>query len=215
MTPFHAAVAPARERSQSSPLLVLLHGYGSHEHDLLALAEELDPIWTVVCPRAPMPMAMGGNAWFTLRVVNGRIDGAPQEAINARDQVAAWLDGLRAQLEIGDGPTVLGGFSQGAMLAAAVLLERPDLANAGWLMSGAFPPAACAAPRSMERLPILVQHGTQDAVVPVGMGRALAEGLRQAGAEVTYQEYSMQHQVSMESLQDAQGWLRALVATDS
>jgi phospholipase/carboxylesterase len=184
--------------------LVLLHGYGSDERDMLSLARELPPEVDVVCLRAPGETENGGFAWFDISIDESGF-GFDEEGFQMA--AALVLQELPA-LRLDDVPFVLGGFSQGAMVSAAVTLIEPRV-DAAWLMSGAFPPGL-EMPASPPR-PVLVQHGTADPVLPVAMGRSLAKRLQEAGLAVTSREYPMAHSISSDSLQDGIEWLNSLV----
>ena len=109
--------------------------------------------------------------------------------------------------------TILIGFSQGAMMSLGVVLAAPTLVGGAWLMSGAALPELMPheANPSLSSLPILVQHGTEDAVVSIERGRTVPEALRRFGAlQVTYREYPMGHTIGQESFEDAMNWLNGL-----
>ena len=183
--------------------LVLLHGYGSDERDMLGLARELPPEVDVVCFRAPGETENGGYAWFDLSVDETGF-GFDEEGFQYA--IALVLGELGEVM--GDVPLVMGGFSQGAMVAAAVVLVEPRI-DAAWLMSGAFPPGL-EMPPSPAR-PILAQHGTADPVLPVAMGRDLVKRLIEIGMAVDAREYPMGHAISADSLADGVAWLGELV----
>lgn len=189
-------------RAASVPALrlVLLHGYGSDERDMMGLAQALPPEIDVVCFRAPGEMENGGYAWFDISIDEAGF-GFDEEGF----QYAAAL--VLQSLPEGDVPMVLGGFSQGAMVAAAVTLIESSV-DAAWLMSGAFPPGL-EMPRSSSR-PVLAQHGTIDPVLPIAMGRDLAQRLAEAGLDVDAREYPVGHTVPAEGLVDGIEWLRSL-----
>ncbi len=195
----------AVRRPASNPAfrLILLHGYGSDERDMMGLAQELPPEIDVICLRAPAETENGGYAWFDISVDEG---GFGFDAEGFHYAVALVL---RELPEDETTPLALGGFSQGAMIAAAVTLIEPSV-RAAWLMSGAFPPEL-EMPASPSR-PVLVQHGTSDPVLPLAMGRDLAKRLKEAGLEVELKEYPMAHSVSTESLTDGVEWLMSLDA---
>lgn len=196
----------SRRRAAANPALrlVLLHGYGSDERDMLGLGQALPPEIDVVCFRAPGETENGGYAWFDLSIDEGGF-GFDDEGFH---YAAALI--LQALPEFMDEsvPLVLGGFSQGAMVAAAATLIEPKI-DAAWLMSGAFPPGL-EMPPSPAR-PVLAQHGTQDPVLPIAMGRDLAKRLAQAGLGVDAREYPAGHTVPAEGLADAIEWLAARV----
>ena len=183
--------------------LVLLHGYGSDERDMAGLGESLPDEIDVVCLQAPHFMEHGGFAWFDIAV------GGEEFAYDLEGFQHSTAMVLRAiaELRLEDVPLVVGGFSQGAMIAAAATLVDPAI-DAAWLMSGAFPPGVDmpdAPPR-----PILVQHGTDDDVLPLPLGEDLVKRLREVGMAVDFREYGMGHSVSAKSLADGVAWLSAL-----
>lgn len=182
---------------------MLLHGYGSDEQDMLGLARELPPEVDVVCLRAPGETENGGYAWFDLSVDETSF-GFDFEGYQYA--IALVLQELPPLREEGL-PLVLGGFSQGAMVAAAALLIDADVDGA-WLMSGALPPDLDLPPSPSR--PVLVQHGVQDPVLPIEMGRHMAESLRQAGMAVELHEYPIAHSISSDSLADGIEWLDSL-----
>ncbi len=169
---------------------------------MLGLARELPPEIDVVCFRAPGETENGGYAWFDLSVDEGGF-GFDEEGF----QYASALVLQTLSETQDDLPLVLGGFSQGAMVAAAVTLLDPNV-GAAWLMSGAFPPNIEMPPTPMR--PALVQHGTKDPVLPIDMGRDLAKRLGEAGLAVELREYSVGHTISAGGLADGIEWLDSL-----
>lgn len=191
----------------NAPLLLLLHGLGADEHDLMSLAPALDDGWTIVCARAPRALPWGGYSWFDIEFTEqGRwID--EQQAATSRDAVVRLVESLLA--ERSPSAFVLGGFSQGAAISLGVALKRPDLLSGALIMSGACLPTFLseAEAGSVRQMPFLVQHGRDDLVLPVKDGRAVHGALTNLGAAVEYREYAMGHEIGMESLQDARHWL--------
>ena len=184
-------------------MLVLLHGYGSDERDMMGLAQALPREVDVVCLRAPDETENGGYAWFDLTVEEQGF-GFDEEGFQ---YAAALVLQSLAEFRDADVPLVLGGFSQGAMVAAAVTLVEPSV-HAAWLMSGAFPPALEMPPARSR--PVLVQHGTADPVLPIAMGRDLAKRLAEAGLAVDSREYPVGHTVPADGLADGIEWLEGL-----
>lgn len=205
--PLHAVAREPLAPSSNPPVLVLLHGLGADEMDLIGLAAELDPRLYVVSIRAPYETGYGGCAWFGIEFLP---DGS---RLIDQDQAASSLDQLIDELEaisaaLAPSRLILGGFSQGAMMAAGVVLRRADLLDAAWLMSGRLIPSFDDGTSPAKVLPILEQHGLYDDVLPATDGRQLAALLKAKGHEVTFTEYPMAHQISFESLADANEWLQ-------
>jgi phospholipase/carboxylesterase len=150
--------APERERA-GRPLLVLLHGYGSHEGDLFGLSPRLPLAPVIASVRAPLP-ENGGNAWFTLR---GSTPGDPSQANvdAATDALIEWLDTLD-YTSVG-----LLGFSQGAAVALQSLRHAPDrfaavVALSGFIASGGHPGDAELA---VTKPPVFYGRGTVDTII--------------------------------------------------
>lgn len=116
-----------------SPLLLLFHGYGSNEGDLLALAPLL-PGFRLVSARGPLELGPGAYAWFDLGGPTLEID--PGSFLESLQRAEALLDDLSARYACGPHRLVVGGFSQGAMLAAALALRQPARVGALLMMSG-------------------------------------------------------------------------------
>lgn len=170
---------------------------------MLGLAQGLPREIDMVCLRAPGETQNGGYAWFDISIDEGGF-GFDEEGFQyATALVLQALPALRED----DVPLVLGGFSQGAMIAAAVTLIDPAV-DAAWLMSGAFPPGL-EMPASPSR-PVLCQHGTLDPVLPIAMGRDLAKRLGEAGLAVDAREYPVGHTVPSDGLSDGIEWLASL-----
>ena len=170
---------------------------------MLGLAQALPSDFDVVCLRAPGETENGGYAWFDIAIDEGGF-GFDEEGFQ---YAAARVLQEIASMRIEDVPLVLGGFSQGAMVASAVTLIEPSV-DAAWLMSGGFPPGL-EMPASLER-PVLCQHGTLDPVLPIAMGRDLAKRLGEAGLAVDAREYEVGHTVPADGLADGIEWLASL-----
>jgi phospholipase/carboxylesterase len=185
--------------------VVLLHGYGAAGDDLLDLARLLPVPATVrfVLPAAPIALDGAGTerAWwhFDPDAAGDRRDQIPVGLAAARAQVDALLDQLEAA---GPQRIVLGGFSQGAMLAVDVALQRArPLAGLAVLSGTRIDGAAWRAGIGRARgLPVLISHGTADDVLPVAEASALRDQLRAAGAEVTWVEFPGGHTLADETV---------------
>jgi thioredoxin 1 len=202
--------------SNAERLLLLLHGYGADERDLGALLGYLDPDgrFAAVLPRAPLAAeGTPGFSWFDVRNEDHE-EGARTfaESLAAVDDL---LDAACAEHGFERSQAVVGGFSQGGGLALALSLNRSDRTRpAGVLaMSPAVRPGLLEVDVEAARdVPVLVQQGNADPLIPVKDTRALAESLLAAGLPVVYLEYPMAHEVALESVRDAQQWLAQVVA---
>ncbi len=199
------ALRPARD--DRAPLLILLHGYGSNEDDLMGLAPYLDPRFTLVSARAPQTLDAGSYAWFPIVWDDHGLFVEPAEVVAAIQLAVDFV--ARAIVAYGAVPerTLLMGFSQGATVSAGVLLRRPELVAGAMLMSG-FAPAELIVPGvALQGKPLLITHGLFDDIVPVRMGRTTRDLFASLGAVVTYREYPMGHQIGEACLEDADRWM--------
>jgi phospholipase/carboxylesterase len=210
------AQAPHTE-GEAAGALVLLHDRGTDERELLPLLDQLDPLsrLTGVTLRAPLTLMPGGYQWYVVREI-----GVPDEPtfVNTYDVVATWLEKrLPAIAGTGLDRTVLGGFSQGAMLAYALGLGqgRPS-PRALVVFNGAIPQTAGFLTLDLEGhhdIPVAIGHGVLDPVVPVEYGRSAAERLRAAGFEVTYRESTeVGHAVDADFAHSLAHWIARLSA---
>lgn len=201
---------PARRPSShgKSPLLVLLHGVGSNEEDLLGLAPYFDDRFAVLSARAPHDYEYGGHAWFPLEWTPTGFNVDPAHVEESRAQLVDFLGATMQAYAARPSQTFLVGFSQGAIMSASVLLSQPDLIAGAVLMSGRI--ASNVQPVASDQLqgkPVMVVHGLYDEVIPVAYGRASRDSLQSLGLALTYREYPMGHQVAEESLNDIDTWL--------
>jgi phospholipase/carboxylesterase len=196
---------------RNPPLLLLLHGVGSNEHDLFGLAPLLDPRFVVISLRAPNTLAPGSYAWFHVEFTPQGPAINPEEAERSRQMLIETIGQAVAAFGADPQRVYLMGFSQGAIMSASVALTRPDLVAGAVLMSGRILPeirTLLAPPEQLEGLPILVVHGTADTVLPIHNGRTSRDLLSTLPVKLTYKEYAMDHEVTPQSLADVQAWLK-------
>jgi phospholipase/carboxylesterase len=197
--------------------LLLLHGRGTDELDLLPLLDGLDPDarLTGVTLRAPLELTPGGYFWYVVREI-----GRPDEPTFRRtyEGVSEWIDHLPAITGVPLERTVIGGFSQGAVMAYAFALGRGRPSPAGLLaLSGFIPevPGFFELDLAGHRdVPVAIAHGARDGVIPVQFGRSAAERLEAVGLDVLYRETAlMAHGIDDESVRELERWLKERTTT--
>ncbi|MDW8351665.1 MAG: alpha/beta hydrolase [Anaerolineae bacterium] len=199
--------APQPAADGRTPLLILLHGYGSNEDDLMSLAPYLDPRFDVISVRAPIALGTGGYAWFPIVWGERGIAVKPDSIVAAIEPAAAFVEQAIAAYAADPRRTLLLGFSQGATMSAGVLLRRSELVGGAVLLSGFVPDALAAPGVALTGKPVLITHGQFDDIVPVQMGRAARDLLESLGAAVTYHEYPIAHQIDDACLEDVDFWM--------
>ena len=198
--------------SEGAPLLLLLHGYGANEEDLLGLAPHLDARLVCVSARAPYALDFGGFAWFNIEIgAEGmRFDFA--EAEESLVQVLSLVDALRRVHR--PARIFIAGFSQGASMALAAALKRPrDFAGVIALSGLCKPEMLPQDAGSVQGLKIFMSHGRFDPVIPIAQARASRDLLTPLGLDLLYKEYDMPHAIAQPCLEDLASWLRARLDT--
>jgi phospholipase/carboxylesterase len=193
--------------------LVLLHGRGTDEFDLLPLLEALDPDRRLVAltPRAPLSLPPGGAHWYIVRRV-----GYPDRDTfdHSFHGLSRWLDLLPDDLGVPWDRTILGGFSMGAVMSYATGLGQGRPTPAGIMALSGFIPTVDGFELELERargLPIAIAHGTLDPVISVEFGRDARRRLEETGADVTYRESPVPHTIDPSFIPDLRSWLSATV----
>lgn len=195
-------------------LLVLHHGRGTDERDLLPLADVLDPARRlhVVTPRAPLQLpGSPGRHWYLVPRV-GYPD--PETFTAARSQLAELHDELWERTGLGPERTVLGGFSMGTVMSYALGLDPQRPVPAGILaFSGFIPTVSGWEPELAGRqgTRVLIAHGRQDPVIDVAFAREARELLEGAGFEVAYRESDVGHTIDPVDLRRAIRWLERVL----
>jgi phospholipase/carboxylesterase len=194
-------------------LLVLFHGRGADETDLHPLLDLLDPdrLLLGVTPRGPLHLPPGGAHWYAVREI-GYPDPATFSSTFAR--VSSWLEALQAETGLAPDRTVLGGFSQGAVMTWALGLGRGRPRPAAIVALSGFVPTVPRLELDLEPpLPrVAVGHGALDAVISVDWSRQARALLEAAGADVLYHESQLLgHGIDPSFLQQLTPWIRDAV----
>jgi phospholipase/carboxylesterase len=194
--------------------LVLLHGRGADELDLMPLFDLLDPQKRLVglAPRGPLALPPGGAHWYVVREI-----GFPDREtfLATFAEAADWLDGALAEVEIPLERAAIGGFSQGAVMSYALGLAASRPRPAGILAMSGFIPTVDGFeldPESRAGLPVSITHGAYDPVIGVEFGREARDRLDAAGLEVAYREDPVAHQIAPGAVAQARAVLEQALA---
>ncbi|MEX0851308.1 MAG: hypothetical protein WD015_07370 [Gaiellaceae bacterium] len=191
-------------------LLVLHHGRGADEHDLLQLGDVLDVERRlhVVTPRAPLEVpGWPGYHWYVVPRV-GYPD--PDTFREAYRTLAAFHDELWERTGIAPERTVLGGFSMGTVMSYSLGLAADRPAPAGILAFSGFVPVMEGWEPDLggrEKLRAFIAHGRNDPIMEIGFARRARELLEAGGLEVEYHESDAAHQIDTAHIPAAIDWL--------
>jgi phospholipase/carboxylesterase len=193
--------------------LVLFHGRGADEYDLVPLFDIFDPERRLlgVTPRGPLRLPPGGNHWYVVREV-GYPDPATFGPTYA--QAGQWLDGLLEESGVPPERLVLGGFSQGAVMSYALGLGRGRPRPAALVALSGFIPTVEGFELDLEAPlpPLAIGHGTYDPVIEVSFGRRARDTLEAAGADVTYRESPLPHAIDPRFAEELAPWIDGVLA---
>lgn len=201
---------PLKE-SDKSPVLFLLHGYGSHEEDLFSFANYLPEEYLIISLRAPLSLSFGGYAWYSIHF-NEQQDkwSDDAEAKKAQEIILNNIDYHLEQFKLKGQKVSLLGFSQGAILSWAVGLSHPEridkiIALSGYVNEDIF----SYAEKGLDQLRIFSSHGTQDPTLPMEWARKGIALVEKKEISVAYKEYPQGHGINQDNFNDLLSWLKA------
>ncbi|KAF1047096.1 alpha/beta hydrolase [Xylophilus sp.] len=197
-------------------LLVLMHGVGSNERDLFGFAPYVPPQFHVLSLRAPFTVGPDSHAWFDFTVhpdASRTIDAAQERA--ARDLVERTVQQAAQQRGIPPARVVVGGFSQGGIMALTLLLTAPQHIGAALAWHSRLLPEAASARAPREAFAgkaLWVSHGTEDGVIPLAQAHAIRDAAAALPLALTYREFPGAHEIRPAELSQTVQWLNALSA---
>jgi len=197
--------------TENTPLLILLHGYGSNEEDLFSFATELPEELIIISARAPQNLGFGSYSWYTINFTAdaGKFSDIP-EAISARDLISSFIDEIQNEYKITPEKTFLLGFSQGTILSYAVALNYPEKVQKIIALSGYVNPELLPSNLTLKdysKLDFFISHGTVDQVIPVEWANKSPQFLNQLKIKNCYQEYPVGHGVAPQNFFDFKKWI--------
>lgn len=200
-------VHAATQGAPPHPGLLLLHGRGTDENDLLPLAAELDPRLFVVSARAPLRFPWGGYMWYELDPDGVGFPEAESLA-HSLGLLQRFVGEMLEAYPVDRERLYVGGFSMGSVMAGTLALLDPGRVSGAVVLSGYVPLAANLPFRPEEAAghPIFQAHGTADPVIPVSFGRESRDFLLETPVELTYREYPIAHEISYQELRDLSDW---------
>ena len=202
---------------QDNKAVVVLHGFGADASDLYPLHSVLDPKgqWNWYFPEAPLEVPIGpgfmGRAWFpiSLRELETGLDFAKVRPPGIDASAKLILEMLK---QMPEKEVVLGGFSQGAMLATEVSLKYPELIKGLLIMSGTLidEPAWTHLAKNTSGMKFFSSHGQRDPVLPYSGGQRLYEMLKNAGHSGAHVAFSGGHEIPPQVLVKAAEFLKTV-----
>jgi phospholipase/carboxylesterase len=207
----HHRTRPAAHETAGA--LVLLHGRGADENDLFPLFDILDPERRLYgfAPRGPLALPPGGAHWYQVVRV-GWPDPATFEP--TFEVLQRWFDTVLGEHGLTPDRTVVGGFSQGAVMSYALSLAAGQPRPAGLIALSGFMPTVTGLDLGLgdvSNWPVAIGHGVLDPVIGVEWGRKARAALEQRGAATTYRESPIDHTIDPAFLGELRPWLAAVL----
>ncbi len=204
-------VREPKKVGNNTPLLILLHGYGSNEEDLFSFATELPEELLIVSARAPHNLGFGSYAWYTIHFNNpqGKFSDM-SEAIKSKETIANFIDEVQEKYNILPNDTFLLGFSQGTVLSYAIALNHPEKVQKVIALSGYINKDLL--PNDLENsdysnLDLFISHGRVDQVIPVEWANKAPAFLNGLNIKNCYKEYPVGHGVAPQNFYDFKKWM--------
>ena len=203
----------SNDSNELSPLIIMLHGYGSNEDDLFSFAKHIPGNYKIISLRAPYSLPYGGYSWYD-------INSDDLEAMNikigleqAKSSISKIKDFVKNQLtqkfSFDREKICLIGFSQGTALSYALSLNNPALFKNVIALSGMISMQLIDKNhKDYSNLNYFCSHGIQDQVIPVNYSRESIEWLKSKNITHVYKEYHMAHSVSQENFFDFLEWMK-------
>ncbi len=192
--------------TSKTPILFMLHGYGSNEEDLFSFVPTLPKDWIIVSFRAPLKTQYEGFSWYDIDFMNQEKFINTDQAKESLDILLQYMMEITNRYGLTENETHLCGFSQGGILSYALGLQNPQLFSKIACLS-AYPEEKILEnivkdKKQLQNLRFFVSHGTEDAVIPLEWGQKGAELLYDLGCYFSFREYMNGHGVNQKNYMD-------------
>lgn len=193
--------------------VVLLHGVGGNETNLVEFASAIDPDTLVIFPRGPLQLGAQQFAWFQVRFTAAGPSIVAEEAERSREALIHFVAKLQLRHGIAAQNTVMAGFSQGGIMSAGVALTAPESVAGFAVLSGRILPELEPRLASQQRLAHLkgfIGHGELDSKLPVQWAHRSDQWLSELGVDHWLRLYPIDHGISAGMQADFLEWLHGL-----
>ena len=199
-----------KNKTENSPLLLLMHGVGSNEQDIFSLADHLPDNFLIISARGPITIGPNSFAWFQVSFSTGVTVINYTQAENSRITIIQFIESLKTQYSFNENEIYIGGFSQGGIMSYSVGLTRPDLIKGIAVMSGRLLTEVrpqLASLDELKKLKVFISHGISDNVLSIEYAREAKAYLKTLNITPTYKEFEAGHFINNEMLLGLVKWL--------
>jgi phospholipase/carboxylesterase len=191
---------------ESDVTLLLLHGTGGGEDDLVPLGRELAPRAAMLSPRGKV--SEYGAARFFRRLAEGVFD--HEDLVRRTHELADFVEAASQQYGFNPSKVVAAGYSNGANIAASLMLLHPGLLRAAVMFRAMVPFEPEESP-DLSRMPVFLAAGRRDQMIPPQNAERLAEILTEAGADLDLRWRDTGHALTYEEVAEAKDWLSGVL----
>jgi phospholipase/carboxylesterase len=198
--PLEYVYRPPTSGDGDDTLVVVLHGRGADETDLLPVTQHLPPAH-VLSLRAPDRL-MGGYTWYELDMPDGDLHRSQPHEGDFRRSLDLVGEAVETAAALDVDTVGLLGFSQGSIISTALLVESPTSYDWAVGLHGYLAASHTDSDEDLADTPVFIGAGRTDQVIPESRVAAAAERLREMGADVTYEAYDVGHGIGQDELAD-------------
>ena len=208
--PFYHIIRKSDIKKGLSPLLLMVHGFGSNEEDLFSFTRALPKELTVVSVRGPIEIQNMGYAWYDISIDHlGNKKYDINKAIESRDQIVNCIEKCTDTYNTDPDNVTLLGFSQGSILINAVALTYPKKIKNIISLSGGIDPNIIKLSKSnINELSFYISHGTQDMVLPFEQAKKSLEFLKKNNIKFDFESFPVGHGVCPENFKSMLSWFK-------
>lgn len=206
----HRVRAAQNGSTTDLPCLILLHGVGGNETNLIDFAQQQDPRLTVILARGPIAVGPNMHGWFNVNFTPSGPVINPAQAQQSCQTLIDFIDALPAAYGIDAHRIWIAGFSQGGIISASVGLTRPDKVAGFGILSGRILPEIApliATSEALATLQAFVSHGVQDSKLSIEFARSAQRLLTERKVALSYREYAADHELNSAMQHDFNHWI--------
>ena len=205
----YSVIAPKAVNGKT-PVLVVLHGYGSNEKDLLSMASALDKKFLVFSLRAPVSTGRGGYCWFPLEFMQDKSFSYDYSAAGSSGEaIMSFVSNACKTYKADSTQVYILGFSQGAMMSYDIAYRYPQKIKGVVALSGLLMPQTekLSTTEKFKRCKFFIAHGMQDDIITYMNGGSAAAVIKSKGARVEFKSYTAAHTITPQEVNDINRWL--------
>ena len=197
-----------KSKDIKSPLIILIHGYGSNEKDLFSLIDYLPKEAHIISPRGPIELFNNSYAWYDIYVDANNKFYDYKGAMKIRDELSKFIDEIIKHPNIDSENITLIGFSQGAILSHAISYSYPGKIKNIMALSGVIDEKIMKRADLKPKTNIYISHGTNDNMIDYHISRESLNFYKSKNIDFTFESYDQGHGINEKNLKSLVIWLK-------